>query len=373
MTVPRIEVDLRKIRHNVRHLVQRLARRGIGMTGVTKAVCGHPDIAGAMLDGGVSGLADARIENVERMRRSGIKCPISLLRTPMLSQADRVTRECNTSYNTELDTIHGLASSARRSNTVHDIILMVEMGDLREGIMPADLEAIASKVMGIAGVSLKGIGANFACLSGLAPDPRMVLELSSLVDQTEAACGVLLETISGGNSANLPWVLRGDCSGRINDLRLGEAILLGVDPVSGCRIDGLHTDAFTFVAEVIESKVKPQRGAWPTNGPGFSGIHIASDCRTVRQSIVAIGNQDTDVEGLSPPLGLTLIGATSDHLVVETANVCLAIGAEVSFQPNYSAMMRGMNAPNVEKVIRNRKPQTRNIPAERWSSDFALV
>jgi predicted amino acid racemase len=350
VTAPRIEIDLNKIRSNTRLLVERLGRRGIGVTGVTKAVCGRPDIARAMLDGGVTGLADARIENVERMRRSGITRPISLIRTPMLSQANRITQGCDTSYNTEMDAIHMLASSASRANTVHGVILMVEMGDLREGIMPGDLCDFTRKAMDISGVTLKGIGANFACLNGAPPDPRDMAKLSSLATRIEATCGFSLETVSGGNSASLPWAFGGGNTGRINDLRLGEAILLGVEPVSGRRIDGLHTDAFTVVAEVIESNVKPAGGDCRALEPGAGLISKLSDRRRIRQSILAIGNQDTDIDGLSLPPGVTQIGATSDHLVVETASAGLAIGTEVALQLNYGALMRIMNAPNIEKV-----------------------
>lgn len=373
MTAPRIETDLDKIRHNARRLVQRLGRDGIRVTAVTKAVCGHPDIARAMLDGGVAGLADARIENVERMRCSGIKSPICLIRTPMISQTDRITHTCDASYNTELDAIHELSQSALRANTVHGVILMVEMGDLREGIMPGDLDAIAQKVLKIPGIDLRGIGANFACLGGAAPDQQAMNELSDLAAKIEGPGGPLLVTVSGGNSSNLPFVFAGGNSGRVNDLRLGEAILLGVDPISTDRIDGLWTDAFTLVGEVIESNFKTRFGETPTASPTSTLVRTAADIQHVRQSIVALGEQDTDIEGLSPPAGLAFIGATSDHLVVETPNVRLPIGAEISFQPNYSALMRAMAAPNVEKVMRNRRPQSRGRAAEKIRYRLAVA
>ena len=83
MTCPRVEVDLRKICQNTEIVVRRLKTRGITVTGVTKAVCGHPAIAQAMLDGGALGLAEARITNVQRLRKAGITDPITL---PMRSR-----------------------------------------------------------------------------------------------------------------------------------------------------------------------------------------------------------------------------------------------------------------------------------------------
>lgn len=349
MTAPRIEVDLDKIRQNARHLVQRLAREDISVTAVTKAVCGQPDIVKAMLAGGVAGLADAHIENVERMRQYGITSPICLIRTPMISQAERVVAACNASYNTELGVVHQLAQSALRANTVHDIILMVEMGDLREGIMPSDLNAVAHEVNLLPGVSLMGIGANFACLHGAAPDQQKMNELSCLVDSVEAFCGLRLQIISGGNSANLAFLTAGGRSGRVNDLRLGEAILLGVDPTSTVPIEGLHTDAFSIVTEVIESR-----------------LH-----RTDGQSILAIGHQDTDITGLTLPPGLKVSGATSDHLVIQTFDEQLPIGAEIPCQPNYSALMRAMAAPNIEKIVKD--PQTQGYDRKTVQDNLCLA
>jgi predicted amino acid racemase len=354
MTAPRIEVDLDKIRYNARRLVQRLGQDGIAVTAVTKAVCGHPDIARAMMDGGVTGLADAHIENVERMRRSGVTSPIWLIRTPMISQADRVIHACNASYNTELDAIHKLAESALRANVVHGVILMVEMGDHREGIMPGDLDSIARKVVMIPGVDLMGIGANFACLGGAAPDQHAMTELSSLANKIDGARGARLRVVSGGNSSNLTFIDNGGRSGRVNDLRVGEAILLGVDPISSDAIDGLCTDAFTLVAEVIETNIRARNGSDLLEAlPGGQRSKVPPEDICIRQSIVALGLQDTDVEGLSLPSEYGAIGATSDHFIVETPGARLPIGAEITFQPNYSALMRAMAAPNIAKVMRN--------------------
>lgn len=372
MTTPRIEVDLSKIRHNTRCLVGRLKSRGINVTAVTKAVCGHPDIAIAMLDGGATGLADSRITNTRRLRDAGIKCPITMIRPPMLSQVDQIVQNCETSYNTEIDVIARLAA-ARRTKAVHNIILMVEMGDMREGIMPKDLEAIALQVLKMPGVALQGIGANFACLSGTVPDAATMAAFSALSHEIEVACGHALVTVSGGNSANLPWALGPRPTDRINDLRLGEAILLGVDPVSGDQIDGLYTDAFTLIAEVIETKVKPEPTHPSFVGPPLTASNILPDHDHGARSILSIGKQDTDIAGLTMPAGVTLVGATSDHLVVQTNQSQLCVGNELEFQLNYSALMRAMSAPDTAKVLHNEKQLPEPGPARRSNPCLELV
>lgn len=347
MTCPRIEVDLGKIRENCTTVVRRLKARGLSVTGVTKAVCGHPAVAQAMLDGGVAGLAESRISNVRRLRRAGHRGPITMIRTPMQSQANQVVQHCEASYNTEIVVIEALATAACAKGKVHGILLMVEMGDQREGILPENLGAIARHVMETPGVVLKGIGANFACLSGRAPNAAQMAALSVLANETEGLCGAVLQTVSGGNSANLPWAFGDHAIGRINDLRLGEAILLGVDPVSGDPLDGMHQDAFTLVAEVIEIATIPALSQIGLVDPALAKLRLFSNTPDRVRAIVAIGHQDTDISGLSARGGHSPLGATSDHLVIGTEPSTLSVGDEVRFQMTYSALVRAMAAPDV--------------------------
>ncbi|MCK0166405.1 alanine racemase [Jannaschia sp. S6380] len=337
--------------------------RGIQVTAVTKAVCGHPAIAWAMLDGGAAGLAEARLSNVKRLRQAGVTCPITLIRTPMLSQVDDIVQVCEASYNTEIPVIAALAAAALRQNTTHDIVLMVEMGDLREGILPQDIGYIGQQVVDMPGVALKGIGANFACLSGIAPTATKMQALTALANQVEGQCGRFLETVSGGNSANLPWAFGSRATGRINDLRIGEAILLGMDPITGDQIGGLFRDTFTLVAEVIETDTKTASPLLGTADHAPAIIQLVPTTRETTRIILALGNQDTDVVGLSIPAGSTLIGATSDHHVIGTTDQKLCVGSEIRFQMNYSALMRAMAAPDIQINLRNGRltPDARDV------------
>lgn len=360
MSSPRIEIDLSKIRHNTRTIVGRLKARGIHVTAVTKAVCGHPAIARAMLNGGAAGLAEARLSNVQRLRRDGITCPITLIRTPMLSQADEVVQVCETSYNTEMTVIAALAAAAIRQDTVHGIVLMVEMGDLREGIMPQDLGEMAQNVVDMPGVALKGIGANFACLSGIAPEVSKMQRLSALANDVEGQCGLFLQTVSGGNSSNLSWALGEHATGRISDLRLGEAILLGVDPITGDQLGGMFRDAIMLVAEVIETGTKSVRPSISFADPTFARLRLVPNAVETIRLILAIGYQDTDAAGLLMPPGNAFIGATSDHLVVGTKLTSLCVGSEMRFQMNYGALMRAMAAPDIKINLRH-DPSAPNV------------
>ncbi|MCW9040232.1 MAG: alanine/ornithine racemase family PLP-dependent enzyme [Rhodospirillales bacterium] len=355
MTTPRLQIDLDKIKHNALTLVERLGAHGIAITGVTKAFPGYPGIADVWLEAGVGGLGDSRVENIEAMRRRGVATRISLIRSPMMSQVERVIAAADISFNTELDVIRKLSSAAGSAGRSHGVVLMVELGDLREGIMPDNLHESVREVLRLPNIQLKGIGTNLACRSGVAPDQNNMGKLSALADSIDAAFGTALEIVSGGNSASIKWALGGGSTGRINDLRLGESLLLGLEPLHRQPIDGLHGDAITLVAEVIEHKVKPTQPWGEIGQTAFGAKPPAVNRGHISQTILAIGCQDVDPDGLRAPVGTRIIGASSDHLVLDCGNRPMAVGAEVTFGLDYSALVRAMTSPFVDKVAMARK------------------
>lgn len=354
MIAPRLEIDLEKIEDNTRTLIKRLAPQGISVTAIMKATLGSPEIANAFLRAGVKTLGDARIENIIKMRHGGISAPIALIRSPMCSQVARVVKHADLSFNTELEVIRMLSVAAQKAKRVHGIVLMVELGDLREGILPRNMIHTVRAILRLPNIIIKGIGTNLACRSGVVPDARNMAELSILANSIETTFGFPLEIVSGGNSANLDWALNGTDTGRINNLRLGESILLGCDPLHRQPINGLHTDAVTLIAEVIESKVKPSQ-PWGTLAQNAFGIPApAKTTGPIHQSILAIGRQDVDPSGLVPPHDIEILEASSDHLVVKSNQLNHPVGTEIPFQPNYSALLRTMTSPFVYKIWKNR-------------------
>ncbi|MFB2600333.1 alanine/ornithine racemase family PLP-dependent enzyme [Herbiconiux sp. P17] len=352
MTAPRLDIDLGAIASNTRTLVGRLAPLGIRVTGVAKAVRGLPAVAEALLRGGASGVGDSRVENLQRLRGAGVAAPLTLIRSPMLSQVAQAIRMSDTSLNTEPVVLDALSAAAQRHGTTHGVVLMVELGDLREGIAADDVVAAALSVERMPGLTLAGLGTNLACQSGVVPDQRKMAELSRLVEAVEARCGRNLSVVSGGNSANLDWALASDDVGRIDELRLGESILLGTEPLHRRPIAGLRTDAFTLVGEVIEVKTKPAQpwgeiaqASFGHQPPRRAGGHL-------RQAIVALGRQDADPDGLTPPAGITVLGMSSDHLILDVGDHAVAVGDELAFGLDYSALVRAATSPFVAVTTR---------------------
>lgn len=176
-------------------------------------------------------------------------------------------------------------------------------------------------------------------------------ELSALADSVESEFSISLDLVSGGNSANLRWALSGADTGRVNNLRLGEAILLGCEPLHRQPITGLYTDAITLVAEVIEAKIKPAR-PWGTIAQTAFGEAAVVACRgDMPRAILAIGRQDVDPSGLHAPRGISVLGASGDHLIINAGGTLPAVGTEIRFGLNYSALIRAMTSPFVTKVM----------------------
>ncbi len=355
MRTPRIEIDLSAVEHNARELVKRLHKRGIDVTAVTQATLGSPDVAKAMIRGGVKRLGDTRIENIEALRDSGIREPIVLLRSPSPEWAERAVACATHSLVSDLDIVTALSVAAGKRALNHGIVLMVELGDLGEGMMTADVLDAARIISRTRHVTLAGIGTNLAARSGVVPGDDQMQQLTGLASTIGSKFGVNPAIITGGNSANLGWALGEGRVGAINDLRLGESILLGLDPLTRAPIEGLRRDGFAVVAPVIESIEKPS-APWGVRAGAAGGAPGQSRERgTIIQTIVALGSQDVDPDGIKPPAGFTVLSASGDHLVLETPTR-LAAGTEVRFGVNYSALLRAMTSPFVVERLLTHSP-----------------
>ena len=166
---------------------------------------GNPEITRTLLRAGVNTIGDSRIENIQRMRKAGIKTRFILIRTPLISKVDLVVEHADVSFNTELAVIEKLSQAAVKQKKTHQILLMIELGDLREGIPPEELDETVEQVLGLPGINLIGIGTNLACLGGIKPDHQKMKQLSDLAQRVEKKFNLTLEYVSGGNSANLEW------------------------------------------------------------------------------------------------------------------------------------------------------------------------
>jgi predicted amino acid racemase len=346
-----LTVDLAKVEHNTRTVVGLCAAHGIVVTGVTKGVCGQPEVARAMLRGGVVSLGESRIENVRRLRAGGVRAPVLLLRIPSLSHVAHVVDLAEASCNAELAVVDGLAAAARSVGVEHGVLVMVDLGDLREGVWPDQLVGVARHVHDRAGVRLAGIAANLACFGGVVPTADNMGLLVELVEKVEAELGEPVPMVSGGNSSALPLLAAGGMPSRVDHLRIGEAILLGRETVGRTPWPGTYQDAVVLHGEVLELGFKPSVPIGPRGQDAMGHVPEFADRGWVDHALVNLGTVDTDVGGLIPvDPRLRVLGASSDYLVLDVSDARgeLRVGDRVAFLPGYGATVTAASSPYVE-------------------------
>ncbi len=354
MSGPVLTIDLEKIEKNARAIVSLCREHNIKVAGVTKAACGMPQVARAMIRGGIQEIGESRLENIHRLRASGINCTLILLRIPPLSEVDEIVASVDISLNSELSVIKALSGAADRRGIVHKIILMLDLGDLREGIWPDDLMPMAREIIELPGVRIVGIGTNLTCYGGVIPTRDNMGALVEYARALEARYSVKLRYISGGNSSSLPLLASGKMPEAINHLRIGEAILLGRETVHRNPWPGTFQDAFLLSSELIELKEKPSLPIGEIGENAFGVKNTFEDRGNIIRGILNIGREDVNIEGLRPvDRRLAILGASSNHLLLDVtaAGTSLKLGDRPLFEVNYAALLSAMNSADVQKKV----------------------
>lgn len=343
---PCVTVDLAKIAHNVKKLTSLCGGHGIEILCVTKVFGGVPEIAGVLVENGLKKLGDSRLDNIEKYRH--LPCEKWLVRMPGISDAARCVDLCDVSLNSELATLKALSAEGVRQGKRHGVVIMVDLGDLREGCMAeAELAACVEFAKSAPGLSLRGLGTNLTCFSFVQPDTEKLSRLASL------AAGFGCKTcVSGGNSATIKLMLEGGIPSGVNQLRLGESVLFGRERAGFSYLPGTFNDAFCIETEIIECKEKPSMpiGTIGTNSYGVRPTFVDRGRRL--RAICSMGRQDIDAETMWPvDEGVEIIGASSDHFVVDLTDARgnFAPGDKLKFRLGYFATMRAFTSSYVEK------------------------
>jgi predicted amino acid racemase len=352
MATPYLTIDLDKVEHNARSIVALCGRHGIEVTGVTKAVCGHADIARAMLRGGVTGIADSRMANIHRLKAGGIAARFMQLRIPALSAVYDTVLSVDVSLNSELAVLEGLSQTAQRLGKVHEVMLMVDLGDLREGIWPDDLVPFVREAVKLSGIRIVGLGANLSCFAGLMPSMEHMQQLVGLAEAIERGFDITLTWLSGLNSSGLELIAAGKLPPRVNHARIGEAILLGRETIHRHPWPDTFQDAFTLYGEVLELKRKPSLPTGVRGEDAFGGMPEFEDQGLRQRALLNLGREDVDVAGISPlDPRMHVIGASSGYLVLDVDEVAgdIRVGDQLGFNVNYSALLAAMTSEYVIK------------------------
>lgn len=353
-TYPCVEVNLKKLAHNVKTILAMCDKKHIDVAAVTKVYCAQKPIVEAILEAGVTQVADSRILNLKNLK--DLNCTKMLLRIPMISEVYEVVRYSDCSLNSEIDTIRHLAKAAKELTKIHNIILMVELGDLREGVLIDDVVSIVSKIVKLDNIKLIGMGTNVTCYGGVIPDKENLGKLIKLKLNIEKKFNLSLPVISGGNSSSLYMVINDAMPKEINQLRIGESIVLGRETSFGLKVHNCYDDVFILSGEIVEIKSKPTIPSGTIRMDCFGSKPDFEDKGIRKRAIIAVGRQDIRLEGLTPlDTDISIFGASSDHLILDITDSKkeLAVGDIVDFKMDYGCLLAAMTSPYVEVYYKN--------------------
>ncbi len=353
---PRIIVDREKFRNNLNKLVKMAHAKGITVSAVTKVFCADKELVKIIDESEADFIADSRIKNLERCKE--FKKPKMLIRIAMPSEVDKVVEYADISLQSEITTIKLLGEAARKAGKNHKVVLMIDLGDLREGVFFENEQLIfqaCDAVMNEENLELYGIGTNLTCYGAILPSKENLGKLIEIANKIREKYNIELPLVSGGNSSSLTMLREGTIPDGITNLRLGESVVLGQDTAACETIEGLYDDAVILEAQIVEMKIKPSMPIGNTGVNAFGEEVSFVDKGMMLRAILAIGRQDMDIDGLTClDEKIDILGASSDHLLIDlTATKSYNIGDTVCFKMTYGAVLKGFTSEYVYKTYIN--------------------
>ena len=353
----RVIINLEHLRNNLEVVRQWMKARSASWTVVTKVLCGHAETLKALQLMGVRSIGDSRLDNIRAIERIIPNLEAWYLRVPDLSSIKEVVQLVDVSLNSEIEVIQELNKEAKLQDKIHRIIIMIELGDLREGILPGTLIKFYKDVFNLSNIEVLGIGANLGCMMGAVPNIDQFMQLALYRELLELKFERKLAMISAGSTAVLPLMQEGSLPDSINHFRIGEAIFLGSDLVNGGILEGLRDDVVLLEGEIAEIKEKGLVPLGETANMQPFEQEVDDDFSPGQRgyrALISVGHLDTDVNGLTPiNPEHKIAGASSDIIVVNLGEnpKGLSIGDTIRFKVNYSALLRLMSGKYLDKIV----------------------
>ena len=195
MKNPRIVVDRTKLRENISFIVAKLKEHDLTITAVTKVFNAHSQIIALYEEfSDIIYFGDSRIENL--MSYSHSKKQKILIRIPMISEVPEVIQYADISFNSELKTIQLLDCEAQKQKKLHKIVLMVDLGDLREGFFEKEeLFDCIREVMKLKNIQIYGLAVNLTCYGAIIPSSKNLGNLVAIQEEIKERFDLSLEMI----------------------------------------------------------------------------------------------------------------------------------------------------------------------------------
>lgn len=341
---PVIDIKFKGILHNINILKSYCLNSSISFTLVTKMLTGNEYLVKNILDhsDGIFSIADSRIENLKLFSNMSIEK--WLIRSPMTDETDDTVLFSDASINSEIETIRLLDKSASKFNKNHKVILMTELGDLRDGCYISELADIISECLFFENIEIYGICANLSCVNDTMPNEENMKQFVDIVRKIESHFNLKFKIVSFGASSAIPLLTGQKLLPEINNLRFGEGVYLGNIPVIDESFDDAKTDNFILKAQVIECKTKPS----------VPGVNINETSLLQKRAIVALGKQDVYLPGLKCiDDSCNIVGGSSDHIIVDVTKMKhnIEVGSVIDFKMNYNCLLNAMNSKYIQKRI----------------------
>ena len=350
---PKLKIDINKLKNNVRVISHICHEKNISLAFVTKSFCAREEVVSSLVEDGIDYIADSRIKNLKKLKN--IKLPKMLIRIPMISELEEVLEYSDISFNSELETIRELNKLCENKNIIHKIVLMFDLGDLREGYFyEEDLFDNIKNILKFKNIEIVGIGTNLTCYGAIIPSEINTGRLVEIARKIEKEFELKLEIVSGGNSSSLDLLMNNNMPIGVTNLRIGESIVLGRETAYGKNIEGTYQDAFKLVCQIVECKEKPSVPIGEIGVDAFGNKPVYEDKGILKRAIIAIGKQDINTDSLMPiDTSIEILGASSDHMILDISKSEheYNVGDEVEFLLTYGGLMSTSTSEYVEKKI----------------------
>ncbi len=359
-----LQINITEIKNNIIKLNKYLKAHNIEWSLITKVFSGDKDFMKQILTPDIikdiHSVGDSRLSSLKKLKELNSELITIYIKPPAAAYIDDVVRYADISLNSSLKTIAALNKSAKQQNKIHKVIIMVELGELREGVNRDDLFNFYEKVFELSNIEVVGLGSNLGCMYGVEPTYDKLLQLNLYKELIEAKHGTKLDLISGGSSITLPLVDNGTIPKDINHFRIGEAVFFGKSPLKDEQFLDLNTDTFNFYTQIIELEEKGivPDGVISESSMGHSANIKKSDIgKSTYKAILDFGLLDVNQEGLEfDDKGNKFVGITSDMTVIDIGdnkdkdgNKKYRIGDMICLDPNYISVARLLNSKFIEK------------------------
>jgi predicted amino acid racemase len=347
-----------QLRHNYKFLQKKFKTHNIEWAVVTKLLCGNKKYLKEVLDLKPKQVCDSRIHNLKVIKEINPNIETVYIKPPAQSVIKSLVKYADISYNTEFETIKNISKEAISQKKIHKIIVMVELGDLREGILGDDLVDFYSKIFKLKGIQVIGLGANLNCLHGVMPSEDKLLQLCMYKKILELKFDRKLPIVSGGTTVTLPLLLNSkNFPAEVNHFRVGEALFFGADLFLEKTIKGMYPFTFELEAQVIEVSEKPTEpfGEMKANPMGVKYKKNENNKKKKsHRAILDIGILDVQPQFLIPKnKKIKFIGASSDMIVVDISESKhkYPIGSTMKFQLKYMGALSLLNSRYIDKEV----------------------